>query len=255
MSTLKQNVDAFNSDVRENSGYRYTTHARYSSVVANRRQTEVTLKYLRPGIQRVLDAGCGDGTYTAEIKAARPSLEIVGFDPASEAIELARKSFPNVAFAVGDILHPETVPSGKFDLIIFRGVLHHLSDAPAAIRVCAGLAGAVLIIEPNGNNMILKVIERLSPYHREHEEQSFSSWKLARWCREAGFKIQSVEFIGFVPFFSPDWMAKLIYFFQPVLERVPLLCRFFGAQTVILCTNQAAASHAMTEPIETHLPM
>jgi SAM-dependent methyltransferase len=238
MLTLKKNVGAFNSDVRDNQGYRYTTSASYSSFVANRRMTDATLQHIAPMAKRVLDAGCGDGTYTNYIKGERSSLEIVGFDPASEAIRVAHGRYPDIEFVVGDVLRPETFPEGKFDLIILRGVLHHVLDPAEAIRQCAVRADLLLIIEPNGNNPILKLIEKLSPYHRQHEERSFSSQTLARWCREARCPATSISFIGFVPFFFPTLPAKIIHFFQPFLERMPLLCRFFGAQVII-----AARSH------------
>jgi hypothetical protein len=103
----------------------------------------------------------------------------------------------------------------------------------------------LLIIEPNGNNPILKLIEKMSPYHREHEERSFSSRTLARWCREAGCPATSISFIGFVPFFFPTLPAKIIHFFQPFLERVPLLCRFFGAQVVITAESKSAVHRSI----------
>jgi SAM-dependent methyltransferase len=234
MPTLKKNVGVFDSDVRDNEGYRYTTSASYSSIVANRRMTDATLQHIAPTAKRVLDAGCGDGTYANDIKRQRPSLEIVGFDPASEAVRVARSRYPDIEFVVGDVLRSETFPEGKFDLIILRGVLHHVLDPAEAIRQCATRADTLLIIEPNGNNPVLKLIEKLSSYHREHEERSFSSRILAHWCREAHSPAESISFIGFVPFFFPTMPAKIIHFFQPFLERVPLLCKFFGAQVVIM---------------------
>ena len=89
MPTLKKNVGVFDSDVRDNEGYRYTTSASYSSIVANRRMTDATLQHIATTAKRVLDAGCGDGTYANDIKQERSSLEIVGFDPASEAVRVA----------------------------------------------------------------------------------------------------------------------------------------------------------------------
>jgi SAM-dependent methyltransferase len=239
MPTLKKNVGVFDSDVRDNQGYRYTTGASYSSIVANRRMTDATLQHIATTAKRVLDAGCGDGTYANDIKRERSSLEIVGFDPASEAVRVARSRYPDIEFVVGDVLRAETFPEGKFDLIILRGVLHHVLDPAEAIRQCAARADALLIVEPNGNNPILKLIEKVSPYHREHEERSFSSRTLARWCREARCPATSISFIGFVPVFFPTLPAKIIHFFQPFLERVPLLCRFFGAQVVITAESKS----------------
>jgi SAM-dependent methyltransferase len=234
---LKKNVSVFDSDVRENSGYRYTTEASYSSIVANNRITEATLLHIEKDCTSILDVGCGDGTYSSQIQQAMPAIDVAGFDPAAEAVEVARNRNPHMQFLVGDILRPQTFPERKFDVVILRGVLHHLADPAAAIGNCRKLSDNLLIIEPNGNNPILKVIEKTSRYHREHEEQSFSSRKLRRWCEESGYRLASMEFIGFVPFFFPTLPARLIYFLQPFLEHVPLLCRFFGAQIVIRCRS------------------
>jgi SAM-dependent methyltransferase len=198
------------------------------------------LQRIAPTSKRVLDAGCGDGTYANDLKRERSSLQIVGFDPAIEAVRIAQSRYPDIEFVVGDVLRAETFPEGKFDLIILRGVLHHVLDPAEAIRQCAARSDTLLIIEPNGNNPILKLIEKVSPYHREHEERSFSSRTLARWCREARCPATSISFIGFVPFFFPTLPAKIIHFFQPFLERVPLLCRFFGAQVIITAESKSS---------------
>lgn len=232
---LKKNVHVFESDVRENAGYRYTTGASFSAVAANRRITEETLRLIPAGSRTLLDAGCGDGTYANDIKLARPELEITGLDPAAAAIEAAGRRYPGVSFSTGDLLRPETLPARRFDIVVLRGVLHHLSDPGAAVRNCARLSDALVIIEPNGNNPVLKVIEKVSRYHREHEERSFAPGRLLGWCREAGLEPAAPVFIGFVPFFFPDVPARIIAFFQPFLEKMPLLGRFLGAQTVIFC--------------------
>ena len=88
--------------------------------------TDATLQRIEPTSKRVLDAGCGDGTYANDIKRERSSPEIRGFDPAIEAVRVAQSRFPDIEFVVGDVLRAETSPEGQFDLIILRGVLHHV---------------------------------------------------------------------------------------------------------------------------------
>src|SRR3989344_650064 len=236
--TLKENVHTFNQDVAENRGYKYTTNAPYSSVVANDRLTKATIDKIPSGKISIIDIGCGDGTYTNEIKIGRPNSNICGFDPAVSATELAKKSYPEIDFFVSDILKKESLPDKKFDLAILRGVLHHVRDQEVALRNTALIADKVLILEPNGNNPILKIIEKLSPYHRAHEEQSFSSIQWRTWCRNTGWEIESLEYVGFVPFFFPTGPAKVIHFFQPMLEKIPFLNKYFSAVLVFVCVSE-----------------
>ena len=231
-TTEKQNVNAFNRDASSNDGYQYTTNAPFSSIVANKRLTDATLGHIGSA-KTVLDLGCGDGTYTADLKKAFPTVRFVGIDAAQVAIEGASRKYTDIEFRVADALKYETFPQERFDLAIARGVLHHLPDAPTALRNLMRCANEVLVIEPNGNNPILKVIEKVSPYHREHEEQSFSSKSLRRWAEEAGGVVESLDYVGFIPFFFPTTPAKVIYRAQPLLERVPVVRQVFSGQIVM----------------------
>lgn len=233
MKTQKPNVSEFNADVQANQGYRYTTHAPYSSVVANRRITEATLAAIPPGAETLVDIGCGDGTYTHALKSALPGTACTGFDPAAEAIAIARRKYPEVEYLVGDLLDVATLPARRYDVAVLRGVIHHLPSAAAGIAHATRLSDRIILIEPNGNNPVLKWLEKHSRYHLDHEEQSFSSDRLVRWCRESGYRVTRMDFIGFIPFFFPAFPARVIHIFQPLLEAVPFLGKYLGAQVVI----------------------
>jgi len=240
--TLKKNVDEFNHDIASNAGYRYTTNAPYSSQVANRRISkaiEAICAEIMSSIKTGIDIGCGDGTYTLELERHFPAIDWTGFDPAAEAIELGRKKTTRTQFLVGNILDEKSFPKNKYDIGIVRGVLHHLSTQMLAIANAGLLSNRIIIIEPNGNNPILKYLEKNSKYHIEHEEQSFSSRQLKKWCEKSGFKILKTNFIGFVPFFFPTPLARMIYFFQPLFEKIPYLAHFLGAQIVLVLEKKA----------------
>jgi hypothetical protein len=100
------------------------------------------------------------------------------------------------------------------------------------------LSEQLLIVEPNGNNPILKLIEKLSPYHCQHEERSFSSRTLKKWCKEAGYEVKHLDFVGFIPFFFPTALTRIIYFFQPFMEKIYPLKKYFGAQIIIRCRKK-----------------
>lgn len=237
-SSLKQNVQVFEQNVRENGGFLYTTNATFSSSVANKRISDEIFKHIKPHYRTLVDIGCGDGMYTDNIKQNFPNLRVYGFDPAGAAIEVAKKKYPSVEFDTINLLDDNLpVPAQKFDVAVIRGVLHHLTDQQKAISNAFRLANNVIIMEPNGNNPILKLIEKTSKYHIEHEEQSFFEWQLKGWIRNAGGKIDSWSYVGYVPFFFPDKPAKLIYSMQPFLERIPVLKHIFSGQFIIACSR------------------
>lgn len=241
--TVKENVGLFNRDVIDGSGYVYSTNQRYSSRVANDRLTRATAELIPHDARSILDAGCGDGTYTNQIKQRFPDAEVTGFNPAGEAIRRAKRLYPSCRFMVGNAEAPETLAAAGsgFDVAIVRGVLHHMAEPRLALINLAAVAQQLIIIEPNGNNPVLKVIERRSAYHRDHEEQSFAPSLLHQWCREAGFRVVSLRYVGFVPFFFPTLPAKIIHAAQPVLEKLPLVNRYLSACSVIHCERVRAA--------------
>lgn len=236
---LKKNVQEFNRNVAENGGFLYTTNAQFSSHVANKRISDEIFTFIKPSYKTLVDIGCGDGMYTNNIKQNFPHLEVSGFDPADSAIQAARQKYPTVKFDTINLLDANLpIPARKFDVAVIRGVLHHLSDQQLAIRNAFKLADNLIIMEPNGNNPILKLIERTSKYHIEHEEQSFFQWQLKRWIQNAGGEINAFNYVGYVPFFFPTGPAKVIYFFQPFLEKIPVLKHIFSAQFIISCSKR-----------------
>lgn len=235
---LKQNVEVFNQNVQENGGFLYTTNSEFSSYVANKRISEEIFKFIKPEYKTLIDIGCGDGVYTNEIKQNFSHLEVRGFDPAAKAIANAAEMFPDVIFEVVNLLDENLqVPAQKYDVGVIRGVLHHLSNQQKAIENAFKLTNNLIIMEPNGNNPILKFIEKTSKYHIEHEEQSFFEWNLKKWIHNAGGRVTKWSYVGYVPFFFPTGPAKLIYKMQPLLEKVPILKHIFSAQFIIACSK------------------
>lgn len=236
MDIEKKNVSEFNDDVKANGGYLYTTNPTLSSTYANKRISDALAQYIPKECRTLVDIGCGDGVYTNEIKERFPDIAVEGFDPASEAIELAQKKYPNIKFSVMNILSENIEKeTHQFDVGVIRGVLHHLPDQQFALENAFKICETIIIMEPNGNNPILKVIEKVSPYHRTHEEQSFMFRTLRKWTEQAGGEVVANDYVGFIPFFFPDLPTKIIYFFQPMLEKIPFIREVFSGQIIMKC--------------------
>jgi ubiquinone/menaquinone biosynthesis C-methylase UbiE len=212
----------FEADVAAHGGYAYTTGARHSSHLANRRLTEAALAVASFRDRRVIDIGCGDGTYTVELVDAGGAREVEGVDPAAEAVRVARERAGDRPIAFSEAsAYRLPYPDGAFDVAQLRGVLHHVERPRDALAEALRVAPEVLVIEPNGYNLGLKLLERVSRYHREHDERSYMPRTLDRWARELGAEVATHTYAGFVPMFSPEPVARATKRLEPVVERVP----------------------------------
>jgi ubiquinone/menaquinone biosynthesis C-methylase UbiE len=85
---------------------------------------------LRPG-QRVLDIGCGTGTFAVLLKQLHPDIELVGLDPDPKALARAKRkaeaSAVSLRFDQGfsDAL---PYPARSFDHVFSSYMFHHLED-------------------------------------------------------------------------------------------------------------------------------
>jgi ubiquinone/menaquinone biosynthesis C-methylase UbiE len=215
-------VRPFDADVAARGGYVYTTHARLSSQLANRRLTDAAMSVARFRDRSVIDIGCGDGTYTLELVDRGGARQVVGVDPAAEAVRVARERIGDRPIAISeagayDLPHP----ADSFEVAHLRGVLHHVERPRDALAEALRVAPEVVVIEPNGYNLGLKLLERVSPYHREHGERSYMPRTLDRWVRELGARVAERTFAGLVPMFSPDRLARGMKRLEPALEAVP----------------------------------
>jgi SAM-dependent methyltransferase len=87
--------------------------------------------------RRILDAGCGRGTFSVELAKAHPEAEIVGVDLDEEILSkgeyIAEKAgIGNLRFQAADVT---ALPfEGEFDLVVSVDNLEHVEDDVAAMR-------------------------------------------------------------------------------------------------------------------------
>jgi ubiquinone/menaquinone biosynthesis C-methylase UbiE len=231
--SVEHNSSVFNRDVQANAGYLYTSE-RLSSQLVGRHTTDVLLSLVSFRGQRVLDIGCGDGAYTFELFDRAQPAHIHGVDVADEAVRLAREKAQErareraqeraLSFDVEDA-HNLSFAANSHDVALMRNMLHHMHDPARALAEALRVAPRLVVIDPNGYNPVLKVIEKTSRYHIEHGERSYAPAQMQRWVEAAGGRVVARRWFNLVPYFCPDGLARLLKALEPVFEGVPLLNR------------------------------
>jgi SAM-dependent methyltransferase len=90
-----------------------------------------------PGVQsllpvltdrRVLDAGCGDGTYTAQL--SQQGADVIGVDASKELLEIAQAEYGDeIEFHHADLRDPlEFLADASIDAIVSQLALDHIED-------------------------------------------------------------------------------------------------------------------------------
>lgn len=119
-----------------------------------RRMIEARDASIRSVLQRVrsplrlltaLDAGAGVGFFSQTLSEC--GLQVCGFDGREENVAEARKRYPHIPFAQGDLQERSILALGQFDLVLCFGLLYHLENPLQAIRNLHALTGKCLLLE------------------------------------------------------------------------------------------------------------
>jgi SAM-dependent methyltransferase len=125
--------------------------------------------------RRVLEFGCGAGSY--ELDLARAGAIVVGIDISPEAIERARERVAaqglseRISFQVMNA-EELTFSAASFDRVCGSSILHHL-DLDRALRETARIlkpGGDAVFYEPLGHNPLINLYRRLTPRMRSEDE-------------------------------------------------------------------------------------
>jgi SAM-dependent methyltransferase len=168
---------------------------------------------------RVLDLGCGDGAFANHALAAR-YREIVGYDLAPAAIERAkaRAPGPHLHFAAADLVTFDYGSLQHFDGAFLIGILHHVkADAPTIVAKLRALTQRVVVLEPNGDNLVRKLLE-FTPSYRSAGEDSFHSKQVTEMFARAGFCQAVWRRLNLFPNFTPAAVYRLLAPLEPRIE-------------------------------------
>jgi 2-polyprenyl-3-methyl-5-hydroxy-6-metoxy-1,4-benzoquinol methylase len=106
------------------------------------------LDRVQPG-ERVLDVGCGEGRFAAEL--ARAGAHVVGIDVAEEPLRRARARHPELDLRLVDGAGPWDLPDASFDAVWAGEVIEHVADTGAwlsEVRRVLRSGGSLLVSTP-----------------------------------------------------------------------------------------------------------
>lgn len=239
---MSDDYKVFEEDVARYGTYVYASGETLSIDLSSKRRCKSIHGIHSFAGKKILDIGCGDGIYTYELLQTKPEL-VVGIDPIENVISHARekyKDIPNLQFECKNLYEMEIPSAPLYDIVVLRGVLHHVPDLAEAIRIAGLLAKTVIVLEPNGYNLMLKIIEKTSAYHIAHKEQSFTPTMLRSAFSRNGGTIIKDEYIGLVPTFCPDWLTRMLKYAEPIVESIPVIRNILCGQYVFVVEMQAA---------------
>jgi SAM-dependent methyltransferase len=113
----------------------------------------------------VLDFGCGIGRSMPHLRAVFPKADIVGCDPSTESLALAREQNPTCHFVSTDELGTDA----KFDLVIASCVFHHIPPKNRQMAIQFGRSrlkegGHFIVFEHNPINPVTRYLVKNCPF-------------------------------------------------------------------------------------------
>jgi ubiquinone/menaquinone biosynthesis C-methylase UbiE len=115
---------------------------------------------------RVVDLGCGSGTFTDLLR--QQGFRCVGLDLSPKLVELGRQKYRDVEFVEGDVEHLP-FPDASFDGVVLSAIVHHLPElsrcASEVYRVLRP-GGTFVAFDPNRMNPFMYLYrDRTSPFY------------------------------------------------------------------------------------------
>jgi trans-aconitate methyltransferase len=178
----------------------------------------------------VIEPGCGPGGLLAELAAAHPEMDFVGFDIEPKMIDHARTHYPrgNARFELVDLSRARP-PDLSADFAYSIDLLHHVDDLHAfvaSLHALLRVGASWLAIEPNVfHPYILWSQARMR--RAGFDEDHFRPWTAEPEFRRAGFAVSDRSYA----LLFPGWIQRVpraVAWIEPLLERR----RLFGGSVV-----------------------
>jgi 2-polyprenyl-3-methyl-5-hydroxy-6-metoxy-1,4-benzoquinol methylase len=244
MNTAK---NIFNNDIKKNGGYYYNCQKILSNFIAGKIETDQIVFFVKNlQSKNIVDLGCGDGTYTKILlKNCNSIKKILAIDIAEEAIKIAKKknNSNKLEYISSNIDYflKNKKKIQKFDTVILRSSLHHFTkkDFLKFFKIIKNFNFNLVISEPNGYNLILKLIEKISKYHVDHDEQSYTPYFLRMNLKKSGYEVIESCYTSLTPVFFPNVLVDLSYKLNKIIKKIPVINSFFCGKYILVAKKKS----------------
>jgi ubiquinone/menaquinone biosynthesis C-methylase UbiE len=141
---------------------------------------------------RVLDAGCGDGTFAESIARRHPAWTVVGADLSDELLERGRRSAAHAQIANLEFVHTDLtgdLGTGVYDAVAAIECLEEIQDDTEALRrLIAALRPAGLLVTHVPEHEWKPVLRRSEATWRHEVRHGYDSAELATRLAELGLE-------------------------------------------------------------------
>jgi 2-polyprenyl-3-methyl-5-hydroxy-6-metoxy-1,4-benzoquinol methylase len=155
---------------------------------------------------RVLDVGCGEGHFAAEL--ARAGLQVLGLDVAEEPLRRARAKHPDLDLRVVPVEGPWPLADSSFDIVWAGETIEHVADTAgwlSEVRRVLRSGGTLLLSTPAHGRLAMLALAmshrrfdaRFDP--RTDHLRFYSSRTLVRLLEDFGFINIHVRQAGGLP--------------------------------------------------------
>ena len=205
---------------------------------------------------KLLDVGCGDGSFLKYVANKRDDIELCGID-------LIENSHPQIKFIKGDI-YTWTYKHEKFDVIVSLSTIEHVDDTHKFIKKLRSMSkdnGILFIDTININHLMYKISKYLKPLWRVPYEKLYKHQHLNFFSEQSLRKLVESEKLKVIenkkhnfPYNAIDVQEK-----NPIIEKLYKYTAITGLllgsaynqklfQTIILNNNEDTHNRNKQQP-------
>lgn len=148
----------FFDSIALNGAYELTSTELFDTVFRLFREYKITLK------GKMLEAGCGTGTWGKAILKKYKQLSIIGVDIAKKMVKVANDGTRGYHAVTGDLENKSLFKKSSLDSIFCPAVLHHFPDPEIVFMnfsIWLKPNGIIVMVEPNGANFVGRISKLL----------------------------------------------------------------------------------------------